>query len=265
MKKYWTIIKIELSRQFTYRTNILAFIIGNFFELSSQLIIWTAIYKTLDMVKGYTYEEMMTYVIVGWVFMSITTNYGFEKIIARDIHEGTLSNFITKPMSYLRYIIAKASGRVLIALSVVFIESLVAVLIFSKFIVVNISFTGFLVLFVMLVMSYLIKLFLAILIGLIAFWTIDIAGIYNSINIFVKFLSGAYFPVNLLPINLVNISLAFPFIYTFYIPVRFFIGKLSIAQALLGILVQIVWLFILYALIKIIWKIGSKEYESVGI
>ncbi len=258
------IIKNEVGRQLTYRTSIISFVIGNMFELFAQLIIWTAIFKTLETVKGYTYHEMMTYVIVGWIFMFITTNYNLESVIAEDIHKGTLSNFVTKPLSYIRYIIAKASGRVTIALIVVCFQVLLVILLFHSYLVFNVTFSGLLILLLMLIMSYLIQLFLSIIIGLVAFWTIEIGGVYAIINTIANFLSGVYFPINLLPTVFLNFSLLLPFVYTFYIPVQFFLGKISQAEALRGVLVQIVWLFILYLIIKLIWKYGYKKYESVG-
>jgi len=92
-------------------------------EVVVQLIIWTAIFKQADVVRGYSYDQMMTYVIVGWLILFITSNYGFERSVARDIHIGTLSNYLIKPVSYLKYIVVLAIGRSSLAmLSGVFIR-----------------------------------------------------------------------------------------------------------------------------------------------
>ena len=117
----------------------------------------------------------------------------------------------------------------------------------------------------MLVVSYFINLFMAILIGMIAFWTTEIVGIQYSIKVFVKLISGSYFPISLLPIAVINISLLFPFIYTVFIPVQLCLGKISFAEGLKGLGIEALWLGLLYIVIKIVWKFGLKKYESVGI
>ena len=109
------------------------------------------------------------------------------------------------------------------------------------------------------------KFLLSILIGFISFWTTDNSGIFYSINTLSKFLSGAYFPINILPAAFLNFSLALPFIYTFYLPAQLYLGKISILQGLRGLGLEIVWVAILYCAIKVVWKMGLKKYERVGI
>ncbi len=265
LKKYFTIIKTEIDRQFTYRISILGFVAGNFLELFAPVIVWTAVFENVSQVRGYTYEEMISYIVVGWIFMFITTNYEFEKHLAREIQLGTLSGFIVKPISYLKYTVAVSSGRVVIAFLIVLAQSAAYVLVFHEHIIFIIGWLDALMLLIMLGLGFFIKLFFSYLIGMAAFWTTEINGIYKGFNIMIKFLSGAYFPMNLLPVVLVNISLAFPFVYTFFVPVQLYLGKISRLDGLKAIGIEVLWLFALYAIIKLVWYRGLKKYESVGI
>jgi ABC-2 type transport system permease protein len=121
------------------------------------------------------------------------------------------------------------------------------------------------ILLAMILVGYFIKLFLSILIGFISFWTVDNAGVFYSINTLAKFLSGNYFPINILPAAFLNFSLALPFIYTFYFPAQLYLGKISLRQGLFGLGLEIIWLGILYLAIRVVWKMGLRKYESVGI
>lgn len=265
MRKYWKIINNEFQRHLAYRANIISYSFGHLFEIISQITIWTVIYQGTSMIKGYNYQEMMTYVIIGWFILFATSNYGFEDRIAKDIHQGTLSNMIVKPMSYIRYIIAVSMGRVVIAFFTVFtIEAILIFLLRDKIIINYEPATLFLMLF-MLITAFFIKLLFSILIGLLAFWIVEISGTYFSLNIFSKFLSGAYFPMNLLPAAFVNISLFFPFIYTFFIPLQLYLKKITFLEALRGFGVEILWLFLLYLIIKLVWHFGLKKYEAAGV
>ncbi len=265
MKKYLMIVQNEIQRQFTYRASIAAYAFGNIAELVTLAVIWTAVFKGVAMIRGYTYQEMITYVIFSWFFSFLTTTYAFERNIARDIHLGTLANMIMKPVSYLRYSITVASGRIVIAFFIFLAQTALVILFFREQIVFSADAKTILLLCAMLIASYFINLFCSIVVGFFAFWTIEIDGMYYFFKTVSKFLSGFYFPINLLPAALASVSFAFPFAYTVFVPVQLFLGKISFAEGLRGLAVEMLWLVVLYVIIKIMWRSGLKKYESVGI
>ncbi|MFA6285256.1 MAG: ABC-2 family transporter protein [Parcubacteria group bacterium] len=265
MKKYLAVIKIEWGRQMTYRVNQFTYRIGNIFEILVQIIIWTAIFQKAAIIKGYTYQEMMTYIIIGWLVSFLMANFGFESFISDHIQRGELSNFLSKPIDYVNYLIVLSIGRASFTLAVAFLANILIVLLFRNSFIFSKNIFVWLILLAMILMGYFIKLFLSILIGFISFWTTDNSGIFYSINTLSKFLSGAYFPINILPAAFLNFSLALPFIYTFYLPAQLYLGKISILQGLQGLGLETIWVAILYCAIKVVWKMGLKKYESVGI
>lgn len=265
MRKYWLIAKNELQRQFTHRANIIAYGFGNIAELLILVVIWTAVFKNVDMIRGYTQVEMISYVIFAWFFAYLTTNYSFEQNISQDIFLGTLSNFLVKPLSYVKYVITVGLGRIIIALLVVLFSGFLVMYFFQQGLLLTPKIENVLLLTAMLVVTFFINLMLAIIIGFIAFWTTEISGIQYSIKMSIKLLSGVYFPINLLPAFLAKISLISPFAYTIYIPVQLYLGKISFAEGLQGLAIEILWLVILYGIIKVVWRLGIRRYESVGI
>lgn len=265
MKKFLTIIKNEFQRHLAYRANIATYSFGHVFEVTAQIIVWTIIYQKAEMIKGYTYPEMLTYVIVGWFILFATSSYGFEDRIAKDIHQGVLSNLIIKPINYVKYMIAVSVGRVVFAVFVVTCIEIFLIIILHDKIIINSDPFVLLFMAIMMILSFFTKVLFSIMIGLLAFWIVEISGTYFSLNILNKFLSGAYFPINLLPKTFTTISLAFPFVYTFFVPIQLYLGKMSLLQGLYGFGVQLLWLFLLYVIIKIIWHFGLRRYESAGI
>lgn len=265
MKKYLTVIKTEWQRQFTYRTNQFTYRIGNIFEILVQILIWTAIFQKTTTIGGYNYREMITYIIIGWLISFLMANFQFEEIISSHIQKGELSNFISKPINYINYLIFLSIGRASFTLGVAFLFNLLLLFFFRNSFIISKDIFMWLILLAMILVGYFIKLFLSILIGFISFWTVDNAGVFYSINTLAKFLSGNYFPINILPAAFLNFSLALPFIYTFYFPAQLYLGKISLRQGLFGLGLEIIWLGILYFLIRVVWKMGLKKYESVGI
>lgn len=258
-------MKTEWSRQMTYRVNQYTYRIGNVFEILVQIVIWTAIFRRSSVVKGYTYQEMMTYIIIGWMMAFLMTNFNFEEIISNQVQKGDLSNFLSKPVSYINYLIVLSIARAIFTIGVAVLIVSLVLFVFRQ----NFIFSGDIfmwpVLAVMVLLGYFINLFISILVGFLSFWTVDNSGIFYSIHTLKQFLSGMYFPINILPAVFLNFSLAFPFIYTFYYPAQLYLGKISVKQGLFGIGIEILWLAILYLAIRIVWKKGMKKYESVGI
>jgi len=265
IKKYWIIASNEVQRQFTYRVNIVAFAFGNIAELVALTVIWSIVYRSIDTIQGYTANEMITYVVFAWFFSFLTTTYAFEQNIARDIHQGTLSALLVKPQSYTRYVATVATSRILIALGIVLIQASLVFLFFQDRLIFSLDLPKILLLICMLVATYVINLFLSILIGFIAFWTNEIHGIYYSLKVFSKFMSGTFFPIALLPALFLKASYFFPFAYTIYIPVQLYLGKISFVEGLWGLAIELLWILILYGIIKIVWRSGLRKYESVGI
>lgn len=265
MKKYYSLLKTEFQRQLTYRIDVYAYRIGNLIEIFALLVIWTIAFKSTDAIAGYSQNQMITYVLISWLFLQLNRNYGLYDRVAADIFEGRVSDFLIKPISYLRYIVVLSFGRASLAvLWGTAIQSMV-IFAFSKYIIFNLDFARGVILVLMLAVGYFINVFMSLIIGMIAFWTQKIIGIDYTINVIMKFLSGAYFPLALLPVTFLKLNNLFPFVYTVYVPTNLYLGKIGAGEGFLSLLIGIAWVFILYAIIKVMWRKGLRVYEGVGI
>ena len=264
MKKYITIIKTYWQRALAYRFTVFVYRIGEVGEILVLILMWSAIYGGNKVIGGFTFQEMLTYILVGNFFNVMIRNW-LENYIAGDIKDGRLSVFLIKPIAYFNYVLFREIGRISLAvLMSVLSQALVILFFFSKFIF-NFDILYLLLIFLMIILAFITELLLSFLIGLIAFWTDEVDGVYRTIERLKKFFSGGFFPINLLPAAFVNISLFLPFAYSFFVPAQLYLKKIDLSAGLKGILVQIVWLFLLYGIIKAVWNRGLKRYEGVGI
>ncbi len=265
MKKYYFIIKIELQRQLTYRIDAYAHRLRDLLEIFALLAVWAIAFKNTNIIAGYSQSQMITYVLVGWFFMSLTRGYGLDERVADEIFEGRLSDFLVKPVSYLKYVVFMSIGRSSTSMLSAVIIQIVVIFAFSKYIVFNLDILHIILLLLMIIASYCINIFMALIIGMIAFWTQRITGIDYTLNTMMKFLAGAYFPIALLPEAFLKFDKIFPFIYTSFIPTQLYLGKISLQEGFYGLLIELAWVFLLYVIIKIMWKRGIRRYEGVGI
>lgn len=265
LKKLIAIIKVEMQRQLTYKSDFLFFRLSNVVEIVVLIVVWTVVFKTNDVVSGYTYKEMMTYVTIGWLMMFLTSNYGLEFGISRDIYDGKLSSFLLKPIDYIKFLIVYSIGRTSIAFfSGVATSVVIIVIMFDNLIILK-SAMSFIIIVGMLIVGYFINLFISIMIGMLAFWTTFVNGPRYSIRVLTNFLSGRMIPLNMLPIFFYKTILFFPFVYIYFIPIQLYLGKITIIQGFKALGVEIIWLALLYWFVRLLWSKGLKRYEGTGI
>lgn len=251
-------------RALTYRFTVFGYRIGESLELVILIVMWTAIFQNATVIGSMTLKEMITYLLVGNLFRVMVRNF-LSDAVARDIKEGQLSLSLVKPMGYFTYIMTKEIGRISVATLLSAISQVIVCAIFFNSLIFNLDPFYLLLILVMLILAFFTELLLSYLIGLIAFWTDEIDGIYSSIDSLKRFFSGGYFPLSLLPQSFVTLSFLLPFAYSFYVPTQLYLRKIDLTTGLKGVAVQLIWIGVLSLIIKFVWTRGLKNYEGVGI
>jgi ABC-2 type transport system permease protein len=264
IKKYLTLIEVTWQRALAYRFTVLAYRIGEMLEVIIMVFMWSAIYESQPVIKGYSLNEMISYVLVGNLIDVAVRNW-MPNVIASDIKNGTLSTFLTKPINYMHYMFFKEAGRNSFAFIFSFATQIMIILFFIDRVVINFNLEMIAVLLFMVLLAFIIEWQISYLVGLIAFWTDEVEGIYTTVIQVRKFFAGGYFPLSLLPAFFVSLSFALPFAYSFFIPTQLYLGKINIETGIKGLLVQIIWIILLHIIIKFTWNKGLKRYEGVGI
>ena len=105
IKQAAVIIKSAWVRNLNYRVTIIAYRIGDMAEILVLILMWTAIYANgSGIIKGFTLNEMITYVLIGNLCTAAVRNF-LSGFVSRDISEGRLSMFLIKPIPYIKYVI----------------------------------------------------------------------------------------------------------------------------------------------------------------
>lgn len=264
MKKYFAIINIMWQRALTYRFTVAAYRIGELFEVLILILMWTNIYSGNTIIKGYTLQEMITYILIGNLAEVIVRNWMSGKI-AEEIHNGHLSISLIKPINYFCDIFFREIGRISLAFFMSIMTQTFLLIFFLDKIVINHSLAAVSIMTGVIMLAFIIELLISCIIGLLAFWIEEVDGVYTTISRLKKFLAGGYFPINLLPAIYVKISLLLPFVYSFYVPTQIYLNKMSIQDGVRSLGGQAVWIVLLSVIITVVWKKGIKRYEGVGI
>ena len=124
LRKYKPFARAAAMDMMAYRFNILTWAIVTVFEVACLVFLWLAVYQSSEggidsSINGFTYKEMIVYVVLTTIFGFVTFNDDTLWFINRDVREGTIGNFLIKPISYRGKFIASNLGAFLL-MSLVF-------------------------------------------------------------------------------------------------------------------------------------------------
>lgn len=269
MNKFLSIVSFSWQRVLTFRFTVFMYRFGEVIESLVLCFMWLAIYANAgvdgaQLIKGFTIDEMVTYVFIGTIFINFTRSFA-SSTISRDIFDGTLSMSLVRPISYIRYVFYDRLGSTSFVILVGIIGQTIAMLFFMDHIIANTDYRYWLIIVPMLALAFMTEYFINTLVGFIAFWADDVDGLFSTLDRIRRFFSGGYFPLSILPAIVGTISMLLPFAYTFYVPTQLYLKKISLLEGVKGLGIQVVWVFVLYGIVKFVWYKGIRKYEGVGL
>lgn len=101
-------------------------------------------------------------------------------------------------------------------------------------------------------------------VAMIAFWTTKVDAIHQLYWSVDQFLGGRLGPLAVMPGFIRRIGAWAPFRYMTVFPVEIAMGRLTGAEVLVGLVVQVLWLGCGYLLFRVIWRLGIRQYAAVG-
>ena len=72
------------------------------------------------------------------------------------------------------------------------------------------------------------------------------------------------FPIDILPMGIQQVVMSLPFPYLIYFPVQVYLGNITGALLIKGLLISAAWMVVLGLSMKYVWSKGLKVYESIG-
>lgn len=241
----------------TYKTNFLISLFSRTIQLGLSFLIWIAIYKDSQstVINGYTQSQMLYYLLLTALLSFIFT---FSPLfnLARSIKTGQLTTLLLRPIS-----INFNSLSVFIGSSTPFILLLIITILSIQFTIMTT---------IMLVFYFVLSLIvwheLMFIIGMLAFWLVQIWPLKPIINSLYLFFGGVLFPLDVLSETLYKIFRFSPISLVSSDFVELLIKEnhnvflfINYTTAL------IIWVLILKLLSSYLFKKGLTRFEGVGV
>ena len=259
---YAEFVRVGFVNTLAYRLRYYTGIVTYFIYVSVYYFIWKAIYENSTSIEGFDFGHMLTYIAVGWIIRSFYFN-NIDQEMAYAVTEGKLAMDMIKPVSLQVMSIAIALGESLFRLALLTVPTaLVLLLVYPIHKPASLlHFIGFLA---SVLMSFFIVAAINFSVGTFAIRLKSILGLLRAKYFLLELFSGLLIPISFFPQIFQDIFSVLPFQYISYIPVLIYLGKISGAEILKALGIQIFWFLALLALGAALWRWSSRKITIQG-
>lgn len=258
----YSFARIGFLDMLAYRLRYYTGIVNYFLSVTVYYFLWKAIFAGREVFGGFRFDEMITYVTVGWIIRSLYFN-NIDWDMATDIQEGkvsmTMMRPVNLPMTYIGKALGEAAFRSIllaiptaIVLAIIFpINPPVDALHGAAFLI---SLTG----------SVLLVSGINFIIGSCAISLTSIQGLLRFKFWMQELLSGLLVPLALFPPTLRSISALLPFEHIGYTPMMIYLGKISWQEAGRTLALEFFWIVALFWFGNQFWNWLSRKITIHG-
>jgi ABC-2 type transport system permease protein len=266
VSKYGHVFNVGVQRTLVYRVNFLFRACFGLIPLMATLFLWRAIYAGKDgaSVAAYSLAQMTSYYLLVTVVDMLTAVTDDDWQIAADIREGTISQFLLKPIDYLYYRFCLfLSGRLIYTVTAL-VPTAVFILWLRDYVVwpadgvtlgcfaVSVALTG------------LLQFLISFTMALLAFWVLEVST-FIFIVFALEYLAGGHlFPLDILPPTLAQVLNYTPFPYQLFFPISIYLGRTTGDAVWQGLVVQAIWVCVFYVVARAVWRRGIRHYAAFG-
>jgi ABC-2 type transport system permease protein len=266
VSKYGHVFNVGVQRTLVYRVNFLFRACFGLIPLAATLFLWRAIFEGKDggSVAAYSLAQMTSYYLLVTVVDMLTAVADDDWQIAADIREGTVSQFLLKPIDYLYYRFCLfISGRLIYTVTAL-VPVAVFILWLRDYVVWPADAVTLGCFAVSVVLTGLLQFLISFTMALLAFWVLEVSTFIFIVFAFEYLAGGHLFPLDILPPALAQVLSFTPFPYQMYFPVSIYLGRTTGSAVWQGLLVQAFWVVASYVLARWVWRRGIRRYAAFG-
>lgn len=264
LTKYRHVFLVGLQSNLVYRGNFLIRGGFSFIHLCAVLILWGAAYAGVRHIGGFTVGQTITYFVLLLVLQFFIGAFNEDYQIGEEIRNGLINQFLLKPINYYGYRLSMFAAARCVSGLLVLVPLAVALPFFYDQLAAPAGAWRLALGLPALALSALIQFTIAYCFGLLAFWFLEIQGFVILSYAIETLLGGQIFPLDLLPPAIFHALKFVPFYYQAYFPAAILTGRLGRAAALEGLVLEAVWVLLLLALARGLWRSGLRRHTAVG-
>src|SRR4051812_27841984 len=258
---YLQIANLWLQIAYTYRVNLAMELVGVLLKIFLLKVVWTAVYAGHDTVDGIELRHVISFVTLAnlqmWLIFPMLAWHIQERI-----REGKIALDLARPVPFLGQLLANQVG--VTAAFAPFVLLAVPLALIVGGLEPPASAGAALLYLLSMALAYMVTALLGMLMGLIAFWTLQTRGIQSIYDFVSLFFAGAMVPLWFFPPALRQLADWLPFQAQAFIPLSLYMGQ-EPQQGILGALgLQLFWVVALFGIAWLVWQRAMRRVIIQG-
>ena len=275
LKRYKPFLRAGAMDTMAYRFNILMWALITVCEVACLVFLWLAVYHSsvggMDAeIHGFTFREMISYVVLTTVFGFVTYNNSTLWSINTDIRKGTVGNYLIKPISYRGKFAATNLGSLLTMTALFGVPLYAAALVTLGELgfLPDLAFPAFFAHLGLFLLAGLCAALLndavAYIFGVLCFYTSSGWGLNSLKETLVSFLSGTLLPLAFFPAGLREALGWLPFAGMSQNPVLILMMKYDLDKSLRCVALSAAWIVALELFAKALFARAVRKVTVQG-
>ena len=266
LRAYTGVAGVTARTLYIYRSDFIVNAFGLLMQVFLLRVVWTAVFPpsghTTSGGHAITLGAQIAYSTLATVQFSLFSPWQIS-LVPQRVRDGTIAIDLARPASFNGQMFAGQLGFTLGNAPFALLALPLAVLAGGARPPASLA-AGF-GYAASLLLGYLISVLLGALMGMVAFWTLEIQGILMIYRMLTQFLAGALVPLWFMPGWLRGIAQGLPFQGTTYTPIAIYLGQSGgTGGVLAAIAVQAAWVGALSALLWIVWARALRRVTVQG-
>ena len=258
---YLQIANLWLQMAYTYRVSLATELVGVLLKIFLLKVVWTAVYAGRDVVDGVELRHVISFVTLAnlqmWLIYPMLAWHIQERI-----REGQIALDLARPVPFLGQLLANQVGTTAAFAPFVLIAVPLALIVGG--LEPPASPTATLLYLVSMALAYMVTALMGMLMGLVAFWTLQTRGVQAIYEFVSQFFAGALVPLWFFPPPLRQVADWLPFQAQAFIPLSLYMGQAP-PQGIAGALgVQLVWVAVLFGIAWLMWQRAMRRVIIQG-
>jgi ABC-2 type transport system permease protein len=246
---------------FTYRLDLVFDLLTVLLQVFLLKTVWVAVYAGRGSVGGVDLNSLLAFVTIAnlqiWLMPPFLAGFIQERV-----REGTIALDLGRPVGFVEQMIAHQLGHTVAILPFAILVFPLAVLVGG--IAPPSSAAAALLYVLSLALAFLVSTLINLLLGMIAFWTLEADGFLTIYEFISRFFAGVLVPLWFFPVPLRAIAGVLPFQTLAFIPISVYLGKLDGTALLQAFGLQLFWAIALYVAARLVWGLAIRRIVVQG-
>jgi ABC-2 type transport system permease protein len=236
---------------YAYRWQIAIELASTLLQIYLLRVVWTAVYAGRESVAGVPLPALIAYLTLA-ALQSHAMFPNLAYFIEERVHSGQIAVDLARPVPFLGQMLAWQVGVTAAQLPFIAIAFPFAVLFGGITLPASPAAAGLYAL--SLLLAYAVVVLTGVLIGLLAFWTVQVNAFVVIYSFVSRFFAGALMPLTFFPEALRSIAELLPFQSQVFLPIGIYLGQIEGAAAARALGVQLFWVGLLAVLVRLGWS-----------